>query len=114
MADPFAFAPGEEIAPAELRRQQIRMRSPETNARWERGIGMLGRGLLDWVNLPGRALGTVVDERGPPSMQEMADWGAGTALGMVGPGGVPRGAVGSGAGRGGLGRPGGAREDLFT
>jgi hypothetical protein len=56
------------------------------------------RELYDFGAMPGRAFGTVPG--GPPTPEEEANWGAGTALGMLGaarlPGGAPAGAVGAG------------------
>jgi hypothetical protein len=58
----------------------------------------LAAGIYEAGAMPGRAFGTVPG--GPPTPEEEANWGAGTALGMLGasrlPGGAPAGAVGAG------------------
>jgi hypothetical protein len=58
----------------------------------------IAAGLYEAGAMPGRAFGTVPG--GPPTPEEEANWGAGTAFGMLGasrlPGGAPAGAVGAG------------------
>jgi hypothetical protein len=58
----------------------------------------LAAGIYEAGAMPGRAFGTVPG--GPPTPEEEANWGAGTAFGMLGasriPGGAPAGSVGAG------------------
>lgn len=92
--------------PRQLSLADLAMRSPEDyyvpgdQSKTGRVLGELGAGLRNWFETPGRAMKEGI------TREDAADWGAGTALGMVGVGAplamtgvVPKGAVGVAGGK---------------